>query len=687
MQVSEVDTKAAAQDAETEQEAKNAPYWKVIKDAIKAAETAVDPVKELWNTKVKDAYVELAKNGEGRKSKGYLRPAIKRLCKDIECAEVFKEYDAAVRSVQRKDGLEDSFTTAFSNLDYENQLFCGQYECTDAKIVLDGECVCNHGLYISKTISPIDDVSEEHVELSYFGNGKWNTKIVPSKTLAEGRQITKLSSDGIDVTSQNSGKLIDYLRTLNYWGKEGSPDTVKDENGQDKQIIRRIPLEKGYARFGWRKDEFLPYTDKLHFTGEAEYKTLSDAICEDGELEKWVEVVKPYYKTGAQTAPRLVIDAAIASLLVGYTDGLIFWVHLFGGSGKGKTVSLKLAASIFGNPSAEGGGLIQTFSSTQVGLERRAEMLCNMPLLIDELGAKNASNQDITAIVYQLTEGVGKVRGSKEGGTQRVAHWHNVCISSGEHPITSSNSLSGIINRIISLDVNGKNIYGDGDQSGEFLDTISANYGKAAKPIINFIVKLGRDKVKQAQRCALKELTEKKPDGMNKQLIAASWLATADAVVQRALNIDGDGDMGWLLDLVKTEDEVDIVARVIQWLDEYRATNGKHFFNEKSEVASDIMGNQADVWGKQWNGLGAYVPKELRRNMREEGYNYEGFVAAAKARGLVVMDNKEPTKLAQVWIGGHNVRCLVLKSQPRQTSEGHSEPLHIQSWHDWVREG
>lgn len=585
-------------------------------------------------------------------------------------------------SVQRKNDAQGaSKVSAFPKLVPKKQVACGQYDCHEGGVYLEDECICNHPIYISKLIQPIDDSGTAHVELSYYTDDEWHSIIRPRRAIYDRRQILGLSEIGLDVTSENAGALINYFRELE--NRSGSKD---DATGN----VLNIEKVYGFARFGWFNNKFMPLCDdnsfKAYFTGAVEYENVFNAFGRKGDFNKWLEVVKPFYAPDAHPAVRTALAAATASVLLGYIDsGLPFFVHLFGASGNGKTLTLKLVASMFGNPSADGGGLIQSFSSTQVGLERRAEVLNNVPMLLDELGVKGGSTErEVSELVYQLTEGVGKTRGAREGGIQKMMKWHNVIISTGEQALTSLTSQAGVINRVISVDVNKEEIFGNVQQANEVSEIINNNYGWAAKIITEYIANVGSEIVKEWQTAALKELKALKDDGMNKQLISASFLATADDINRAEFGIDGGEDRKWLTDVIATQSQVSSLRRALKWIEGWRGYNGKCFFEKSSDVVSDVMGNQMNVWGVHRKDGWAYIPAKLSEEMERVGLKYSGFIAEAKAAGELILDCKGNTTIP-CKVGKWVIRCVVIREQPPEDAEEPKDsndeaPLKIANW-------
>ena len=634
-------------EAEKTKPANDSECWKIINQAIAA------PAKyeDIWNEEVITAYVTLSSNDKRLKAQALLEPAIKKF-KNVRCSIFVKALNDAARAKKKEDMEGSSKLSNFPALDNDKQVWCGQYDCTESGVYLDEQCICNHPIYISQLIQPIDETGTAHVQLSYYINAQWQSVIRPRRTIYDKRRLLELSELGIDITSENSSELIQYFRTLEGWsGPQG----------------REIAKVFGFSRFGWCCDKFLPYSDEALFTGVAEYASVYKAFGEKGDFNKWLEVVKPFYAPDTNPAVRMALAAATASVLLGYIDGgLPFFVHFYGASGHGKTLTLKLVASMFGDPNMMG-GLIQSFSSTQVGLERRAEVLNNVPMLLDELGVKGGgSEREIGELVYQLTEGIGKTRGAREGGIQRMMKWLCVFISTGEQALTSFTSQAGVINRIISVDVNGKEIFGDVQSATAVLNVIGNNYGAAGKLITAYIADLGRDTVRIMQNAALDELKKLKIDGMNKQLASASFLAAADDINRVMFEVEGSEGREWLISSIATADEVNVLKRVLEWLPSWRTEYGQYFFENANAAASVVGGNSLNVWGfKRTDGLWAYPVSRFRTGVEKEGYHYTAFISEAKAGGKLLLDANGKTTVP-CRIGNQIVRCVIVNAQPEE---------------------
>ena len=185
------------------------------------------------------------------------------------------------------------------------------------------------------------------------------------------------------------------------------------------------------GRLGWIDGYgFSPYVEDLVFDGDLSYKHFFESVRTHGNFGKWLDLVSGIRHGGV--IARLVLAASFASVLVKPCGALPFFVHLWGGTEAGKTVALMLAASVWASPKM--GDYIHTFNSTSVGQELSAGFVNSLPLILDELQIVG-DKKDFDKTIYLLAEGVGRSRGAKSGGLQKVSSWKNCILTNGEQPI------------------------------------------------------------------------------------------------------------------------------------------------------------------------------------------------------------------------------------------------------------
>ena len=156
---------------------------------------------------------------------------------------------------------------------------------------------------------------------------------------------------------------------------------------------------------------------------------------------------------------RLLLATSLASPLIERVGALPFVFHLWGTTSFGKTVSLMVAMSVWGNP--ESGCLTRSMNMTQNAMARTASFLYNLPFGADELQQIRSRWDNFDNLVMYLTEGIDKGRAKAKGGIEELKTWRNCFIFTGEEPITKDNSGGGTKNRVIEVEVT-KPIYESG---------------------------------------------------------------------------------------------------------------------------------------------------------------------------------------------------------------------------------
>jgi len=107
-----------------------------------------------------------------------------------------------------------------------------------------------------------------------------------------------------------------------------------------------------------------------------------------------------------------------------------------GGSSKGKTTILQAAGSVWGAP-----GFVRTWRATANGIEASAAALNDTLLVLDEIS--ECDPREIGTVIYSLSNGVGKQRAARTGGTRATARWRIMALSSGERTLDAHMSEGG----------------------------------------------------------------------------------------------------------------------------------------------------------------------------------------------------------------------------------------------------
>ena len=536
--------------------------------------------------------------------------------------------------------VSGTVTPGYNKTDFtgqEMELDCGGWSATDTGIYgtdkMGFEVVaCYHPIMPVQRLVNID-TGIHKVKLAFSLGKRWNSVIEDRNVISDSRSIIGLSKYGVMVNSETSKPLVRYLadvEQLNY---------------------DMIPEVSSVGRLGWIDDYgFSPYVEDLVFDGEEEYRTRFESIQEKGSRKKWLDCVRSVRagKTPGNVIARIVLASSFASVLVKPCNCLPFFVHLWGGTETGKTVGLLLAASVWADP--EVGKYIQTFNATEVGKELGAAFCNSMPLIIDELQLIKDNRKDFDRMIYQLSEGVGRARGRKQGGLQKTPTWRNCILTTGEFPIISPNSGAGAVNRTIEIDCHAEHLFDDPKQVAT---TLYSNYGFAGYEFIEHLMEEGaQERVQELQEAMQDAL--KTGDTMDKQTASAALILAADMLSEEWIFQDGillqpDDIRPYLV----SKDTVNQNGRALQFLYDFININQARF-------SPDADAHQGEVWGDLDDDYAYIIRSKFDQILADEGYNASAFLGWAKNHGYIqCAANGQPTKPKR--INGRVSRCVWLK--------------------------
>ena len=522
-------------------------------------------------------------------------------------------------------------------------LSCGPYVCDEQGVRLitgGGEeiVVCPHPIMpIRRLIN--EDTGEERLLIAYRKGNYWRPPIpVEKAVIASAQRIIELASYGIIVTSETAKLLGSYLLKM---------EEINYQALEERRSVGRLGWIGGHG--------FAPYIDELEFDGEANYRSLFQAVRHAGSRDRWVDAMRAV--RSEHTIARIFLAASFASALLEPCGLLPFFVHAWGGTGTGKTVSLMIAASVWACPRM--GEYVGTFNSTDVGQEMTAAFLNSLPYCMDELQIQAASGQkDFDRVIYKLTEGVGKIRGAKGGGLRQTATWKNCILTTGEDPILTSSSMGGASIRVIEIEAEAP-VYSD---LVGLCSVINSNYGWAGEEFVRHIQSTGvLERVDGIRMGYYRQLMER--NGAEKQAASMSAILAADEVATSLIFQDGNAltvdDMAIYITQAET---VSANRRALEYIRDTIARNpGKFLPIDKGPVV--------EIWGKTDAGSVSIIKTVFDRLLYDGGYNPRTFLSWAarqtdkSGRPLLETDGRERGRTTKVTrLGDQTTRCVCIST-------------------------
>lgn len=561
----------------------------------------------------------------------------------------FKSMLKSYISRQPKVNIVSNNVIAFDDLPTEDylELISGDWRCNNYgvfyydKRLREEVQVCMHPIIPIQRLKNIES-GKEKIKLAFTHDEikphTWRTLTVDKNVLASANKIVTLATDGVAVNSENARYLVRYLteiENLNY---------------------STIPTLYSAERLGWVDGfGFSPFFDDLEFDGEENYRQLFNSIVQNGSLDAWVQTIREIRKE-CDPSVRVLMAAAFASVLVKPCDCLSFFTHIHANSEAGKSVALMVAVSVWADP--EKGRYWRTFNGTTVGYEQTSGFLNCLPLCIDELQTKNkakTTQEDIDQIIYELSEGVGRTRGARQGGVQNVKSWHNIIITTGEEPITGSNSQGGALNRTIEVRCDVDKIFRD---PNALVGVLKSNYGYAGRKWVEFL----------SDSDNLREVIEKRKEifaslsgATDKQLASVSLLLVADYYIEQLFFNDGILlTPEYFRNSLITSEEIDRNEQALEFLRGFAASNASHFINGSTpEPFSPVYGTFVDDYI-------CIIDSVFETYMAKSHFSSKSFLAWAQKRDLLMPD-KDGRKKVLRSVQGTKVRCVCIKKNTDPT--------------------
>lgn len=509
---------------------------------------------------------------------------------------------------------ENSKIMNFTNAPLEN-LKCGEWDCKDtgvSKVIFNNYnpiniYACSHPILPVERLINID-TNIEKIKLAFYKDNKWQYVITEKNIIASKNKILQLANRGIEVNENNAKELITYL------------SDILNLN------INEIPYSESITHLGWvNKEDFAPYSTKYKYDGDISYSNLYESVNTKGSYEEWINYMKEIRKNSIPL--RFMMASSFSSILVKIFKINPFIVHLWGKSGNGKTVSQMVCASIWGNPTK--GKLLTTLDNTKVALERMLNFFKNLPLIADELQLTKNSFLNYDTLIYILTEGKGKDRGTVDNGLTNVTEWDNIIITSGEEPITGSNSKEGVKNRVFEIEENNM-IIKNGRETVSF---IQENYGFAGKEFVE-IIKNEEKLFEQYNKVIdkLKDITESK-----KQINAVGVILLADKIVSERIFKD---------DKLKIEEIKDYFTKDIDEAERYMELITEWFYQNINKFYYNNNINNGEIWGtyKQENEEITQIlviPKVLKDFLKSNSINFNGIKTKLFNKGYLEKNSQD----------------------------------------------
>lgn len=517
--------------------------------------------------------------------------------------------------------------------------------------------------------------------------GGWSVHHVPRQKVADTHLIVTLAGADAPVLANNAKTVVAYMAdaeaanasvlpevsiaTRMGWHHHGTtPIFLWGRHQITPDGVRMAPPIEEQAPATWSRDAV------QLLAADPGVRGLASGFGSDGTWEGWASAYRlalPY--------PRVLLGiyaAVVPPLLIVLTGVQNFIFEYCGETSRGKTTSLRLAASVWGRPDEGEGGILRTWDATPVFIEGLTTLCNNLPLFVDDT-RRARRQEDVPRVIYNFASGQSRGRGSITG-FRPVASSRGVLLMTGEAPATSFSNQGGSRARVLS-------VWGspfDGadaatqQATAAIVDAIAAHHGLLGPRVVQWMLREpAADLWLQDQyRLALKRWTGRAAGdpvaGRLAQAVAA--MSVAKDLLEVWLGLPKP-ERDPLEDLWRAvcagAREADRPAAALQDVVSWAAAQQQRLYAGIAGEADGRYGPNAGyigarVGGEGWTSL-ALLPTEVQGFLKLHGYDVEATIKLWHERGWTARDGNHRTR--QVMVGQVRQRCVVITRAGAEAAE------------------
>jgi hypothetical protein len=458
---------------------------------------------------------------------------------------------------------------------------------------IEEEAIYHHDIYITRRLHDVE-LGETLVFRLHLPRDGVRQFSVPLTQITSRDEFRKcMAKEGVTAWGKALDKLMAYTTK---WVDELQRTTVADE---------------AHRQFGWVDDDMDAFVlgEQLVEAGRITYNPPSsktagfmDAFEPKGSRERNLECLDFYNQDGFELH-QYVVGVGFGSPLMAVTGLNSMAVHLFGGTGVGKTTAQFAAMSIWGHPEL----LSLQKADTHNSRMNRGEVMHSLPLISDEM--TNVSSMEMSEYVYQVSGGRQKNRLSANGNEERARGkpWKLLALSSANtsaYEILSREKAEpkAEMQRLFEIKVPKMKV--DTKATADLHEDLKLHYGHIGPEYVQWVMQ-NRDEVRaivQKTKARLDEAANLGPE--NRFWANGNAVILTGLIIAKRLGLV-QYDVGkvyrWVVkELIRRNSFVnDIGASVDETVGNYLSEN----YNNMLKIDST-----EDLRGKNDNGLDQLVP-------------------------------------------------------------------------------
>lgn len=543
--------------------------------------------KELF---AKETFIEL-----------FSLPAIEKSAREDELFLIAKNFGLEKRFKQSLKKYEKIFNkkillgknTDLPKCDYDIKRYSfGNYDVSVNGIIDRSDFKVSHipvfpiELYINR------DTGKEKIKIIFYKNKKWHELIIHKTQLTVANRLLLLADYGLDVTSENVKQHIKFFNEM--------------MNINDLKIISSV------SHLGWNGDDFIPYHNAQVFDGVNEFRNIFNSISTKGDYKIWHSEI---LKLREHYIIKLLMAITFASPLLEKLNIAPFIANLWSSlSGNGKTLTCMVAMSSWGNPAT--GALTLSSNNTHNFYMKYASFMRNITCYFDELQIiKGSKDISMNNLIMDLANGTEKGRLDKNSEAKSVYTWFGNFIFTNNDRLVKDNAGEQIHNRVIDIEIE-KVIITNGNYVASI---IKNNYGFAGRMYIDYIKKVGWEKIAHMYEDFVKQILERTPATTKKANLFAVIL-TADRLANECIFHDEPLLIDDVLEYIEDKDKIKTSVLAKDYVISLISTNQNRF---GENVFGEFWGKSEKEW---WNSKEVhryYIDKQvLIRELAKGGFDF-----------------------------------------------------------------